>query len=64
MHSPRESTISRPGLTEGDACDIRARAWAFAIEIYRKKKAAPASRPDDAERSLNDGARNIIQDAK
>jgi cation transport regulator ChaB len=29
--------------------DIRARAWIFAFECYRKK-AAPHGRPDDAER--------------
>jgi hypothetical protein len=38
--------------------DARARAWAFAFDCYRKKEAAtsPVSRPNDAERGLNDGA--------
>ena len=49
---------SHPGLTLEQARDARARAWAFAFDCYRKKEAAtsPVSRPNDAERGLNDGA--------
>ena len=36
----------------------------FVLDCYAKKEAAPESRPDDAERSLSDGARGIIQDPK
>jgi hypothetical protein len=43
------------GITPEQARDARARAWSFIFECWQKKqKAAPASRPDDAEGSKND----------
>jgi len=40
--------------------DIRARAWIFAFECYRKK-AAPHGRPNDAKGSKHDRATSIVQ---
>ena len=55
-----EHTAATPfsGISPEQARDTRARAWAFVFECYRKKAAAtsPVSRPNDAERGLNDGA--------
>jgi hypothetical protein len=58
MSSPRRTSSSRPSISPQQGCDVRARAWAFVFDCYRKKEAAtsPVSRPNDAERSLNDGA--------
>jgi hypothetical protein len=64
MYSPRKATSPHRSVTAEQARTARARAWAFVFDCYGKKKAAPASRPDDAERSLSDGAKNIIQDTK
>jgi hypothetical protein len=63
MDSPREVTTPHPSATSEHARNFRARAWAYVFDCYRKKEAAPESRPDDAERSLNDGARSIIQES-
>ena len=41
-----------------------ASAYRFVLDCRAKKEAAPESRPDDAERSLDDGARNIVQDTE
>jgi hypothetical protein len=59
MSSSRMTSSLRPSISPQEGRDVRARAWAFAFDCYRKKKAAtsPVSRPIDAERSLNDGAK-------
>ena len=66
MSSPRMASSSRPSISPQEGREVRARAWAYAFSCYRKKEAAtsPVDRPDDAERSLRDGARDIIQDTK
>jgi transposase-like protein len=38
----------------------RARAWIFVFDCYARKKAAPASRPDDAEGGSSDTRANAI----
>jgi hypothetical protein len=57
MSSPRMTGSSHPSISPQQDREVRARAWAFVFDCYRKKKAAtsPVSRPTDAERSLNDG---------
>jgi hypothetical protein len=59
MSSPRMTSSLRPSISPQQGCDVRARAWAYVFECYRKKEAAtsPVSRPVDAERSLSDGAK-------
>jgi hypothetical protein len=66
MDSTHGASAPHPKRTSEHARNVRARAWAYAFDCYRKKEAAtsPVRRPDDAERSLDDGARNIIQDTK
>jgi len=66
MSSPRTTQLSSSSITSEPFRDVRARAWAYVFECYRKKEAAtsPVSRPGDAERSQSDGARNIVQDPK
>jgi hypothetical protein len=66
MSSPRMTSSSRPNISPQQDREVRARAWAFVFDCYRKKEAAtsPVSRPGDAERSQSDGASDIIQDAK
>ena len=58
--------LSSGSITSEHYRDVRARAWAYVFECYRKNEAATSlvSRPGDAERSLSDGARDIIQDTK
>ncbi len=58
MSSSRMTSSLRPSISPQEGRDARARAWAFVFDCYRKKKAAtsPVSRPNDAERSLDDGA--------
>jgi hypothetical protein len=43
--------------------DARARAWAYVFDCYRKKEATRPGGPNDAERSLDAGARSIIQES-
>ena len=50
MYSPRKATSPHRSVTAEQARTARARAWAFVFDCYCKKKAAPASRPDDAEK--------------
>ena len=66
MSSPRKATTPGHSTTSEHARNARARAWAYAFDCYYEKEAAtsPVSRPDDAERSLSDGARDSIQDPK
>ena len=63
MSSSRMTSSLRPSISPQEGPDVRARAWAFVFDCYRKKKAAtsPVSRPNDAERSQIDGASDIIQ---
>ena len=65
MPSAHMSSTSRPSISRQQDRDVRARAWAFVLDCYHKKEAAtsPVSRPD-AERSLSDGAKTILQDPK
>jgi hypothetical protein len=46
--------ISHSSLESNPQQDARARAWAYVFECYRKKEAAPESRPDDAMKGSND----------
>ena len=66
MSSSRITSSLRPSISPQVGRDVRARAWAFVFDCYRKKKAATSrvSRPQDAERRSSDGARDIIQDTK
>jgi hypothetical protein len=59
MSNHRTTRLSSFSITSEHSRDTRARAWAYVFECYRKKEAAtsPVSRPIDAERSLNDGAK-------
>jgi hypothetical protein len=45
------------GTTSDLTRDTRARAWAFVIDSYAKKEAAPESRPDDVKEVSNDSRR-------
>jgi hypothetical protein len=48
--------VRRPGsdISPEQACDARARAWAFGFDSYEKKKATRPGGPDDAEDPEND----------
>jgi len=55
--SPRRISSPLPNIPLEQGRDIRARAWVFVFDCYRKKEAAtsPVSRPDDEKgRSSND----------
>ena len=57
MTSPHVASNPQPSVPLEHSRDTRARAWAFVFDCYRKKEAAPESRPDDAkERSKNDSS--------
>jgi hypothetical protein len=45
MGSPRITYAHYPYDTISES-DVRARAWAYVFDCYRKKKATPASSPD------------------
>jgi hypothetical protein len=66
MSSSRMTSSLRPSISPQEGRDVRARAWAFVFECYRKNEAAtsPVSRPRDAERSQSDGASDIIQESE
>ena len=48
--------VQRPDAAPKAELDVLASVYGFVLYCHAKKEAAPASRPDDAERSLNDGA--------
>jgi hypothetical protein len=52
------------GLTSEQARDVRARAWSYVFECFNrhtKKKAAPASGPDDAILRNTKGGNHVDQ---
>jgi hypothetical protein len=61
--SPRTSSL-RPSISPQEGRDVRARAWAFVFDCYRKKKAATSSvsRPDDGTTRIqgDDSANGIL----
>ena len=66
MSSPRITYTPRSDATPEAELPTLANVYKFVLDCQRNKEAAtsPVSRPDDAERSLNAGARSIIQDTK
>jgi hypothetical protein len=58
------SYTARPDATPKAELGALASAYRFVLDCHAKKEAAAVSRPDDAERNLDDGARNSIQDPK
>ena len=64
MTSPRIIYTPRPDATPEAELSTLADVYKFVLDCHAKQEAAPDSRPDDAERSLSDGARGIIQDPK
>ena len=62
MSSPRITYASHSDTTP--RVPARVAALRFVLDCYAKKEAAPERRPNDAERSLSDGAKGIIQDPK
>jgi hypothetical protein len=51
------------GNTSKQVRDARVRAWVFVFDCYARKKAAPSSRPDDAEgESSDDRASTILSE--
>ena len=57
----RADTTLKPdaGLTSEQLRDVRARAWSYVFECFNrhtKKKAAPASGPDDGTKVKEDSA--------
>lgn len=57
-HANSTSIIAKPtaGITPEEVRDTRARALAFVIDCYEKKKAASESRLDDAKGPKHDRA--------
>ena len=62
MSSPRIAYASHFDTTPRVLA--RVAALRFVLDCYAEREAAPERRPNDAERSLSDGAREIIQDTK
>ena len=54
MHSSREVDSPHPRAMSEPAREVRARAWAFVFDCYRKKEAVAQNRPKDPERSSDD----------
>jgi hypothetical protein len=61
MTSPRIIYTPRSDATPEAELSTLANVYKFVLDCHAKQEAAPDSRPDDAERSLNDGANDIIQ---
>jgi hypothetical protein len=64
MTSPPIIYTPRPDATPEAELSTLINVYRFVLDCSAKQEAAPDSRPDDAERSQSDGARNIIQDPK
>jgi hypothetical protein len=60
MGSPRITYAHYPHDATSES-DVRARAWAYVFDCYRKKKAAPESRPDDTKLRLAKGVSHVDQ---
>ena len=60
MGNARINHRSHPGTTSEQTHDLRAHAWAYIFTCYARKKAAPESRPDDAEGESNDTRADTI----
>jgi hypothetical protein len=63
MNNSRITYTPRPDATPEVELDALAAVYRFILDCHERKKAAPASRPDDAERSSSDGARTIIPES-
>jgi hypothetical protein len=64
MSSARTAYSQRPDVRAEAEVSVLASIYKLAISSHERKEAAAESRPDDAERSLSDGARYIIQEPK
>ena len=64
MTSPRIIYTPRPDATPEAELSTLASVYKLVLNCHAKQEAALDSRPDDAERSQSDGARDIIQDTK
>lgn len=53
------STPQGADTVPAPARDTRARAWAFVMDSYAMKKAAPTSRQNDVKEIKNESRRNI-----
>jgi hypothetical protein len=64
MYNGRITHTLHPHITPEQARAARARAWAYVFECFNRRngnEAAPASRPDDAERRSSElGAKTSI----
>jgi hypothetical protein len=56
MSRTRIAYSQHPDVTPEAEVSALAAIYELCIDSHARKEAAPASRPDDAERSLNDGA--------
>jgi hypothetical protein len=64
MRSTRISYTTRLDTSQEAEATALSAVYKFVLDCHAKKEAAPESRPDDADRSLSDGARYIIQEPK
>jgi hypothetical protein len=53
MDNARVTLHPQSGITAEQAHDIRARAWRFVFDCYKRKKAAHPGGPDDAKEFKN-----------
>jgi hypothetical protein len=64
MSSSVVTYAPHPDATPDVEVSALANVYKFVLDCRAKKEATRPGSPDDAERSLNDGARSIIQDRK
>ena len=64
MSEPSIYYIARPEATPESELSTLAAIYRIVLSADEWGRLPDKSSPDDAERSLNDGARNIIQDTK
>ena len=57
-------TVHTTPLEATPQTSARLSALRFALDSHARKEATRPGSPDDAERSLSDGAKDIIQDTK
>jgi hypothetical protein len=64
IQTPRIAYRARGDATPEAEISVLASIYKLAISSHTRKEATRPGSPDDAERSLSDGAREIIQDTK
>ena len=64
MSSTRTDYSQHHDATQEAEVSALVSVYKLAISSHERKEAAAECRPDDAERSLSDGARYIIQEPK